>query len=128
MSDIPALRGMRPDRRDPRAAWLHFRRTLDADATARAIILNLAGTRKGRRALDELRRAWARHGLPAPFDALLREELGEETEEGVGRRPLRALRRAPADYRPGGRSLRRLPPARRALSRASRGPSGASAR
>ena len=84
MSDIPALRGMRPDRRDPRAAWLHFRRTLDADATARAIILNLAGTREGRRALDESRRAWARHGLPAPFDALLREELGEETEDASG--------------------------------------------
>jgi hypothetical protein len=84
MTDNSPLRGLQPDRRDPRAAWLHFRRTLDADATARVIILNLAGTREGRHALDESRRAWARHGLPAPFDALLREELGEETEDAPG--------------------------------------------
>ena len=54
-----------------------MRHTLDTHATARALILTLAGTLEGRLALDRSRRTWACHGLPAPFDDLLREELGE---------------------------------------------------
>jgi hypothetical protein len=63
--------------RDPQGAWEHMRHTLETNATARALILTLAGTLEGRLALDRSRRTWACHGLPAPFDDLLREELGE---------------------------------------------------
>jgi hypothetical protein len=63
--------------RDPRGAWEHMRHTLDTHATARALILTLAGTLEGRLVLDRSRRTWACHGLPAPFDDLLHEELGE---------------------------------------------------
>jgi len=69
--------GMLPGPRDPRGAWRHFKAQVDGDPTARAIILNLAGTPEGRASLERSRQAWALHGLPAPFDALLREELGE---------------------------------------------------
>jgi hypothetical protein len=54
-----------------------MRQTLDTNTTARAMILTLAGTLEGRLALERSRRTWACHGLPAPFDDLLREELGE---------------------------------------------------
>jgi hypothetical protein len=64
--------------RDPRGAWEHMRHTLDTNTTARAMILDLAGTPTGRLALERSRQTWACHGLPAPFDDLLREELGEE--------------------------------------------------
>jgi hypothetical protein len=64
--------------RDPRGAWEHMRHTLDTNGPARALILTLAGTLEGRLALERSRRIWACHGLPAPFDDLLREELGEE--------------------------------------------------
>jgi hypothetical protein len=60
-----------------------MRHTLDTNATARVMILTLAGTLEGRLALERSRRTWACHGLPAPFDDLLREELGEEIASPV---------------------------------------------
>lgn len=51
----------------PADAWAEIRRACDNPET-RAILDHLASTPEGRAALDGSRRAWARHGLPAPFD------------------------------------------------------------
>src|SRR5690349_24249958 len=73
--------------RDPRGAWEHMRHTLDTNGPARALILTLAGTLEGRLALERSRRIWACHGLPAPFDDLLRRSE-EHTSELQSRRDL----------------------------------------
>jgi hypothetical protein len=41
-----------------------------ASSAARAVFAQMESTPAGREMLEDARRAWARHGLPAPFDDL----------------------------------------------------------
>ena len=53
----------------PKQAWQMIREQV-AEPEVRTIITNLEGTADGRAALAWSRRAWAAHGLPAPWDDL----------------------------------------------------------
>jgi hypothetical protein len=52
---------------DPQTAWdtIHAQ---CADPAVRSIIANLAATEDGRAALEWSRAAWARYGLPPPWE------------------------------------------------------------
>ena len=108
--------------RDPRGAWEHMRHTLDTNGPARALILTLAGTLEGRLALERSRRIWACHGLPAPFDDLLRAVFGagdrRRTRSGI----FRAVGRETADG--AGPESPRAVRAPSSAARAGRGPGG----
>jgi hypothetical protein len=54
--------------RTPQEAWQIIHDDTAASPEARAIFADLAATEDGRAALDWARAAWARHGLPPPWE------------------------------------------------------------
>lgn len=68
---VPGFAGMLAAGASPEAAWQEIRDTLAAAPDACAVIAGLRDTPEGRLTLEWSRAAWARQGLPAPWEGLI---------------------------------------------------------